>query len=112
MNFKENNKLSAILNRLFKPYEERVPVVDKIMTAMLAHGIIEEDQTSSMITLRSEPSAFRIWASAHLRRFFFITAMRRETIFILKVKNSMHGGIPHHLKSTREFSFLSFGLAI
>ncbi|WP_304232066.1 DUF1338 domain-containing protein [Jiulongibacter sediminis] len=42
MNFKENNKLSAILNRLFKPYEERVPVVDKIMTAMLAHGIIEE----------------------------------------------------------------------
>ncbi|KPM46826.1 DUF1338 domain-containing protein [Jiulongibacter sediminis] len=42
MKFEENNKLSAILNRLFKPYEERVPVVDKIMTAMLAHGIIEE----------------------------------------------------------------------
>jgi hypothetical protein len=42
MKFKEDNKLSAILNRLFKPYEERVPVVDKIMTSMKAKGIIKE----------------------------------------------------------------------
>ncbi|MGR3810970.1 2-oxoadipate dioxygenase/decarboxylase family protein [Jiulongibacter sp. NS-SX5] len=42
MKFEENNKLSAVFNRLFKPYEERVPVVDKIMNAMVAHGIIDE----------------------------------------------------------------------
>lgn len=61
MKFKENNKLSAILNRLFKPYEDRVPVVDKIMTAMMAHGIIEE--RSDIV---NDHIAFRTMGVPHL----------------------------------------------
>ena len=42
MKFEETNRLSAIFNRLFKPYEERVPVVEKIFREMEERKIIND----------------------------------------------------------------------
>ncbi len=44
MRFEEKQDLDIVMNRLFSPYEERVPVVQKIMEAMMAEGIIKDPQ--------------------------------------------------------------------